>query len=93
MNEDRRLTLRGVKEAIETYAPDFMHGLPKKDYVKFLELFNPSTQCPEVEGSAGLAYCMFQHLLALDNSKYWSQFLEEALNEVISDRERKTEGV
>jgi hypothetical protein len=29
--------LRLVRDAIETYSPDYMHGLPKRDYLKQID--------------------------------------------------------
>lgn len=34
---DIKSVLRLVRDGIETYAPDYMHGLPKRDYLKQID--------------------------------------------------------
>lgn len=79
-----RLTLNGVADAIHTYSPDYMHGTPKKDYLKLLSKFDYKTISENRD--TGTAYRMFEYLISLEkHDKNWMMFLQEALNESIDN--------
>lgn len=33
----QRITLTDVLDAVRTYSPEYMHGIPKKEYIRCLE--------------------------------------------------------
>ncbi len=78
---DFRMSHKGIYDAIETYSPEFMHGLPKKDYLKFINIF---TAVETGDRDTDLAYSMFEYLIKLraDDSN-WLMFLNDALSESI----------
>ena len=57
---DLRKAATMALDAIQTYAPDYMHGMPKKTYVKALQSSlaqpNDSTQSPLTNGEIYTAY-------------------------------------
>ena len=76
-------TIDSVLSAISVYSPEYMHGRPKKQYIKFLEKLHPR-QFPDCEDDAGTAYAFLIYLKGLkENDVIWHSFLREAFEEVM----------
>lgn len=65
---DIKSVLRLVRDGIETYAPDYMHGLPKRDYLKQIDVALAQPQCQWVGLTDEVEECKFKAL----NGTGWS---------------------